>query len=956
MSLPSGHSANLEEIPITAFMNNVKEHLEKLLNTYGHKECGVQHIELCSELNNFITKEKQTQLQKKHQSIKTKFNSLWSTEKKNFFDKTFKEFGFPNVCFPRQSNSDQELYDLKAMYIKFCISKEGRLTEAKLKNDYNTCVQYNKWIEQEKGKFQRTYLKNVKRLNSEPVIKYLRPVKHKGSFQPLNMHNRHKLDCDEIAKKQKEQQKIQDPGFSITPHRTGETKPKPGQTTQHYHSKPKTETKHGKDSKVREPSTPKSSADSTQISTPVTIQRNNPTTHQDSLTPSGDVKPTSDTSMLPKESTSTKTLPATPEIQHKPAPNLPIPLQPGPPTHQQQSPHPRPSKPEGQTPTTGVHIPTAESPDVNQEQAPNKGLTGAESNKNIVRIIPKLPGITLHGTPVTLTTTVFEPAPDFEDSKFKTLYNSDHNNLDGQKIPENLRYSFGKKPTKTFKHYPNYVQGEPITDTKTKSYNFIPPEILRSDRLRQLFLSQRFHSLLSSQGFIPPHPRSQQFPASIPRSQQFPVPISNLQSSVTTIPSVVIKQPLKSTQKSEIVLIDPATPDPSLFRSPFMIYTLIFLTLFTIITTLFLLFKYTPFGLLFSKKKKKKRLKRQLKIKKISEESPHFNKINNYLASNIPYENKADTDKKIYNQIKIQKFIIEKNKRLKKIKKNKQKTLIDIHMELLNEFKSDEWEMNKNDFLEICLEEFIRAQNERYANLEKNQLIKKNISIQNTKEEKIVLWDKWAERYRPIWENFKRENMFKVLQNKWKDEEKAYLENVEAEDNILNENQKISLIEVKKVIWKMWIAKQAKLIEQYKEESWIRSLVEKLDSVSDEYKNVKDGDDLFLIHIADVEHKENKGEMHTQDNETFLMKSLIQVLMMIIEECIKQESAGKREVVLDTLIGKFNKKKNTKNKLENVENLYAEITNRMKHNKHMEQSKHKNEDNLKDIMEGWIGE
>ncbi|SBS90167.1 STP1 protein [Plasmodium ovale curtisi] len=605
--------------------------------------------------------------------------------------------------------------------------------------------------------------------------------------------------------------------------------------------------------------------------------------------------------------------------------------------------------------TENMHNPSTKPPGTGHEQITNKGLPNAGGNINNE---PSITKIDISGTPIIIDTPVYQPKYDYKDPKFSNFLESFRTILDGQRIPHYDRHSVNIDPKMILRAYSSKMQGQPVKSTITNSYNSIPRSVLPSKKLLRILSKQQYPASI---------PRTQSFPASFPPAQPLPSTAANSQPYVTTIPSMMVKRvPKNKSVQTQVSLFhpkinnavkeEPVIPDPSLFRSPFMIYTLVFLTLFTIITTLFLLSKYTPFGLLFSKKKKKKRLKRQLKIKKIPEESPHFNKINNYLASNIPYENKADTDEKIYNKIKIQKFIIKKNISLKKRKKNKQKTLIDIHMELLNEFKSDEWEMNKNDFLEICLEEFIRAQNEIYANLERNQLIKKNISIQNTKEEKSVLWDKWAERYRPIWENFKSENIFKVLQNKWKEEEKAYLEKVEAENNILNENKKISLIEVRKVIWKMWIAKQAKLIEQYKEEFWIRSLVEELDRVSDEYKNVKDRDDIFLIHIEDVEHKENKGEMHTQDNETFLMKSLIQVLMMIIEECIKQESAGKREVALDTLIGKFNNKKNAKNKLENVENLYSENTNRMKHSKRVEQSKHKNEDNFKEIMEGWTSE
>ncbi|SBT59395.1 STP1 protein [Plasmodium ovale wallikeri] len=93
--------------------------------------------------------------------------------------------------------------------------------------------------------------------------------------------------------------------------------------------------------------------------------------------------------------------------------------------------------------------------------------------------------------------------------------------------------------------------------------------------------------------------------------------------------------------------------------------------------------QYTSFGLLFSKKKKKKRLKRQLEIKKIPEESPSFDKITNYSVNDIPHKNKTHDDNNIYSKIKIQKSVLKKNISLPKKKKNKSKAIIDIHMELV---------------------------------------------------------------------------------------------------------------------------------------------------------------------------------------------------------------------------------------------------------------------------------
>ncbi|SBS95854.1 STP1 protein [Plasmodium ovale curtisi] len=368
----------------------------------------------------------------------------------------------------------------------------------------------------------------------------------------------------------------------------------------------------------------------------------------------------------------------------------------------------------------------------------------------------------------------------------------------------------------------------------------------------------------------------------------------------------------------DVVKIQLPVPDPSLFRSPFMIYMLVFLILSTIIAIFYLLSKYTPFGLLFSKKRKKRRLKRHLKIKKLSKESPYFNALGSYSINYISYENKIHYNKDTNSHIKIQKSIINKNISLPKIKNKKRKAIIDIHMEMLNECKNDEWELNKNDFLEICLEEFIREHNKIYANSEHTNLIMKSISTINTKEDKVFLWDKWAETFTSIWENFKRENTFKILQYEWKEEENAYYDKIEEQNSSLNENEKISYIEIKKYIWRRWITKKTKLIELYKKEQWFKSLVVELENVSDEYKKGKITDDIFVENIKELENKENSEELYKLDKHIFPIKVLIHILMMVIEECIKEENPKHTEVLLDNFINKINKEKREKIEPENI--------------------------------------
>ncbi|SBT72919.1 STP1 protein, partial [Plasmodium ovale] len=582
----------------------------------------------------------------------------------------------------------------------------------------------------------------------------------------------------------------------------------------------------------------------------------------------------------------------------------------------------------GNTPNTGL------------EKAPTQSTPSADDN---VKQVHQFNDLYLQGTPVDDPNTVPKSPPDkqtspkYSDPEVQEFIKKHiQDNFQGQIIAHDARHAINRMPDTIYKYDANPVQGEAITPPITKPNNFIPLNVLYSQKFAQNPRSQRFVELISLQPFrnlllskrslsyhlnkerfVPPIIHPKQVTQTIPYIE-FDVPNPKpITTQVDFIPAELIINPRITTNNKikDILKVekDPATPGSSHSRSSFMIYILVFLTISTAITILYLL-------------SKKEKLKRQLEIKKIPEESRIFDKITNYSVNDMPYENKTHDDNNIYTKIKIQKSIINKNISLPKKKKNKGKAIIDIHMEMLNECKNDEWELNKNDFLEICLEEFIREKNKIYSNSENTNLVMKNISIQNTKEDKMVLLDKWTERYRHIWEKFKSENAFKVLQYEWKEAEKEYLENIEQFENIiLNENTKFSYKEIKKKIWRKWITKQAKFIEQFTQEAWFKSLVKQIEDVSDEYEmgDIKDG--IFVLNTEKLDNINNNEELYKHYNNLFLIKVLTQIFMMVIEECIKEESPEKTELVLDNIISKINKEKCQKIESEKIHKKKVKI-------------------------------
>ncbi|SBS89158.1 STP1 protein [Plasmodium ovale curtisi] len=536
------------------------------------------------------------------------------------------------------------------------------------------------------------------------------------------------------------------------------------------------------------------------------------------------------------------------------------------------------------------------SPEKESTQITSSPDTDVDPQSNISSAI-------LDGTPIIQKAPIFQPIPyshpnpDDEYLKIQEFFYSHPNNLEGQKITQYIREPFYTKPVSFPKTYPTYIHSNPNASIVTKIYDYI----------------------------LPKYTPAKHYPASLTHVQPYQAAIS------TAAKYTLNSKPWKtlSKKKMEIVKIQLPIPDPSLFRSPFMIYFLVLLILSTIITIFYLLYKYTTFGLLFSKKKKKKLLKRQLEINKIREVPPHFFNIDNHSINVSSYENEMNEDKNIYNQMIIQKGFLKKNISIPQEKKSKKKAIIDIHMELFNECKNNEWELQKNNFLEICLEEIMAECNQICVNSNKGDLIMKSISIKNTKEQITVLWDKWADRYTHIWRNFKRENAFKVLQYDWKEEEKVYLEKIKGKNNIFNEKEKITLIEIKKDIWRRWITKQATLIQQYQKEQWFKSVVEQIEDVSDEYKKGEIKDDIFALNIEKLDNMKNNNALCKDDNHLFLIKVMIQIFMMVIEECIKEESPEKTELLLDSLIKELRTKDNidiNSTNEETIANKLVEMT------------------------------
>ncbi|SBS89688.1 STP1 protein, partial [Plasmodium ovale curtisi] len=247
------------------------------------------------------------------------------------------------------------------------------------------------------------------------------------------------------------------------------------------------------------------------------------------------------------------------------------------------------------------------------------------------------------------------------------------------------------------------------------------------------------------------------------------------------------------------------------------------LILLATLTILFLLYKYTPFGLFLGRRRRKKK---DLRTVFVIPEEPTYESPNETIHEWDDHNlGKQIMEKDVY--VKLLKTNRYK-KEMQKKKKKSDTSLIEVHMEILEECKNDEWELHKGDFLEICLQEFINEKNRTKTNWPNAELSVNNIKNDKTikEAEKIeILWNFLIGNYGNILESWKSEEWFQNLKNEWKKERQKNQNKIDKiEENTLKESEMIS-IECEKDIWKKWISKQATLIEMFKQEDWFKSLI-----------------------------------------------------------------------------------------------------------------------------------
>ncbi|SBT55847.1 STP1 protein [Plasmodium ovale wallikeri] len=909
----------MEEIPIGTFTNYISLDIENLIHTYGHKTCGLMHKEVCDGINSIITKGKKHVLKNKQAHVKKQFNSIWESQKKRFFDGIFRDLGYKNVCFPRQLKSDSIVNDLISKFIKFCKELDDRRPEAKKKGNYAVCKDYDTWINQQKTQFQRDYLEKVRIINnSREVLKAFRTKLNSENFDPHHIYNS-KLDCNQIHGIPKipkhthrgssivSTQKPIVPSTGHGRHKVDASslpakevgKPKKNENVHH----PEATTSHKDNSHAQSPpDSSQSKIQTTSVSPPLPSPASETAPEPPRLPP---VLPVTKPAVV-------QPTPLVPHIVLQPENKFPAPvptLVQTPVTTLAQTPVTTSAQ---DTVTTSAQdtVTTSAQDTVNTTSQDTANTTDQDTNKTS-GTIPIPVTVATQATAIVTTSsqvTALFPAP--AQSKDSTVLSLPTTTTSTTTItvPTVAITATSHETTNTVTSTNTVASTIPIKEITQDGLN---PK--SSDHSKSSSPDPVISTNLDDAGIASIDSQLAVLPTLTPDTRGNTKTNAILSKPITAADIQIRTSPKNMTPQSKGAQLPKDTrknDEPVTATEEFPPLTNIIptiLIIFTTFTIFFLLYKYTLLGLFLGRRKRKRKTDLR-RIFLIPEEHTYktthkiiYESNDNNLGDQI-LENDA-----YIKMLKINKY----QKAIQKKKKKKKNTLIEVHMEVLEECKKDEWEFHKGDFLEICLRGFISEENETFSNLPIYELTVNNIKNEKTIEDiqkEEILWNNWIENDRSILEEWKKEVWFQILKNEWKKEQKIYQEKIHnLESNIFKEELQIESIVSQKDVWKQWISKQATLIDAFMQKDWFNSLLNEQYNEKDNY-GIKDSNDVSFTNSTGIENEKIYYEHYKKIY--IIEKIMIQIHMMVLEECIKECIITNKELCIDNIIENIHNKKN----------------------------------------------
>ncbi|CDO62224.1 surface-associated interspersed protein 1.2 (SURFIN 1.2) [Plasmodium reichenowi] len=243
-------------------------------------------------------------------------------------------------------------------------------------------------------------------------------------------------------------------------------------------------------------------------------------------------------------------------------------------------------------------------------------------------------------------------------------------------------------------------------------------------------------------------------------------------------------------------------------------------------------------------------------------------------------------DDEAIKSVDVERIIKEKKERWK------WKTIIEIQMAVIEEIHDEKWEMNKEDFLFICINEFVNDKDRKCLYNTDDDFNSTTFIIKRQR----FLWNRWMERQTYILDKWKEEESFVYLKNDWKREEDEYMKKIYKELLLSLRGDTYNMSQRQKIIWKRWIAKHPYRIREKTIDEWFDKLFEEIN------KNGIINDDVIDILLND--YKENVEYIYDMSEKRKKLKLIlwIQIYMCVLDEAEKDKCIEKKETYVDMFI------------------------------------------------------
>ncbi|CRG85439.1 surface-associated interspersed protein (SURFIN), partial [Plasmodium relictum] len=409
-------------------------------------------------------------------------------------------------------------------------------------------------------------------------------------------------------------------------------------------------------------------------------------------------------------------------------------------------------------------------------------------------------------------------------------------------------------------------------------------------------------------------------------------PTSTAASTITptSIPSTTLSTTFQNKSHGNISSSIPIKSSSTLTESTIISLSATLGPFLGIIILFIFVYRFTPIGSWIgnrrSKIKKTQRKKKQVQVDNESIFVGFSDKKSEINMKNFPTcnEKNSSTCKIVLENENNERNIETKSNIAERRKKLKWKAVIEVHMMVLEEFQKEEWELNRREFLKICLEEFKEG---IYSDVINRHLIMEGDQekIASIFLEQRPLWKIWMERNNKLIEKWKKEQWFKNLKKEWKKEVNKYITLIEKEEIMKNKKKGAinSMLEKQKIIWKKWIQKQNKL-HTFDDEELLKQLLVEYETEEEMKKNVEA---IYREKIRiDIEEKD-KAFKDSNKNE-LLSRLKIEIHMMVLDECKKEEWIRNKKEFFKICIGELKLQDNSDEKelLEIEEEIMKSIT------------------------------